>query len=122
MEYMYTVLLLDEAGKELNEENLLRVLEAAGCEPIESRVKALVAAFEEVDFDESGFEQPGIDEIDVSSAPGPVVSSGRDRLSLPSNEGEETPAPNGTSSGECGGANPDGDKPAGDSKRTENFR
>lgn len=49
MEYAYAALLLNEAGEELNEEHLTAVLEAAGCGPEESRVKALVAALEDAD-------------------------------------------------------------------------
>lgn len=54
MEYAYAALLVDQAGGELNEENLTAVLEASGCDVVESRVKALVAALEDVDVDEVG--------------------------------------------------------------------
>lgn len=53
MEYEYAALLLHESGEELNEENISRVLEAARVEVEESRVKALVAALEDVDMDEA---------------------------------------------------------------------
>ena len=51
MEYAYTVLLLDETGEEINETNITAILEAAGVDVVESRVKALVAALEDVDLD-----------------------------------------------------------------------
>ncbi|WP_297519003.1 50S ribosomal protein P1 [Thermococcus sp.] len=52
MEYVYAALLLHAAGKEITEENLKKVLEAAGVSPDEARVKALVAALEGVNIDE----------------------------------------------------------------------
>lgn len=52
MEYMYAALLLNETGEELNETNLSAVLEAAGRSPEDSRIKAIVAAFEGVDIDD----------------------------------------------------------------------
>ncbi len=52
MEYVYAALLLHATGKEINEENLKKVLEAAGVTPDEARLKALVAALEGVNIDE----------------------------------------------------------------------
>jgi len=52
MEYVYAALLLHRAGKEINEENVKKVLSAAGVNPDEARVKALVAALGEVNIDE----------------------------------------------------------------------
>lgn len=52
MEYAYATLLLNETGEELNESNLTAVIEAAGGQVMESRVKALVAALEDVDLDD----------------------------------------------------------------------
>lgn len=53
MEYIYAAMLLHRAGKEINEENLTRVLEAAGVEVDPIRVKSLVAALKEIDIDEA---------------------------------------------------------------------
>jgi len=53
MEYVYAALILNESGEELNEENITGVLEAAGVDVEESRVKALVAALEDVDIEEA---------------------------------------------------------------------
>jgi large subunit ribosomal protein L12 len=53
MEYVYAALILNETGEEINEDNLTSVLEAAGVDVEESRVKALVAALEDVDIDEA---------------------------------------------------------------------
>ena len=53
MEYVYAALILNESGAEINEQHLTDVLEAAGVDVEESRVKALVAALEDVDIDEA---------------------------------------------------------------------
>ena len=53
MEYVYTALILNETDEEITEENVTAVLESAGADVEESRVKALVAAVEDVDFEEA---------------------------------------------------------------------
>ena len=53
MEYVYAALILNETGEALTEDNITGVLEAAGVDVEESRVKALVAALEDVDIEEA---------------------------------------------------------------------
>lgn len=53
MEYIYGAMLLHAAGKDVNEENLIKVLKAAGMNPDETRVKALTAALEGVNIEEA---------------------------------------------------------------------
>ena len=53
MEYIYTAMLLHTTGQEINEENIKKVLEAAGSEADDARIKALIAALEEVDIEEA---------------------------------------------------------------------
>jgi len=53
MEYVYAALMLNETGEEINEDNVTAVLEAAGVDVEQSRVKALVAALEDVDIEEA---------------------------------------------------------------------
>ncbi|RLM57387.1 50S ribosomal protein P1 [Halobellus sp. Atlit-31R] len=53
MEYVYAALILNESDEEINEDNVTAVLEAAGVDVEESRVKALVAALEDVDIEEA---------------------------------------------------------------------
>jgi large subunit ribosomal protein L12 len=50
MEYVYAALLLHSAGKDVNEDGIKKVVEAAGVTPDEVRIKALVAALEGVDI------------------------------------------------------------------------
>ena len=52
MEYIYASLLLHSAGKEISEDSIKKVLEAAGIQADETRIKALVAALKEVNIDE----------------------------------------------------------------------
>ncbi len=53
MEYVYSAMLLHAAGKPLSEENLKKVLTAAGVKADDARVKALTAALEGVNIDEA---------------------------------------------------------------------
>ncbi|HDI46660.1 MAG TPA: 50S ribosomal protein P1 [Candidatus Methanomethylia archaeon] len=53
MEYVYASLLLHSAKQPINEENIKKVLEAAGIPVDDVKVKALVAALSEVDIDEA---------------------------------------------------------------------
>lgn len=53
MEYVYAALLLHYAKQEISEENLAKVLQAAGLQPDEVRIKTLVAALKEVNIDEA---------------------------------------------------------------------
>lgn len=53
MEYVYAALLLHKLKKEINEANVKSVVKAAGIEPEEAKVKALVAALSEVNIEEA---------------------------------------------------------------------
>jgi len=51
MESIYAALLLHKAGKEVSEENLKKVLEAAGAEVDDGKLKSLIASLKGVDID-----------------------------------------------------------------------
>jgi large subunit ribosomal protein L12 len=53
MEYIYAALLLHKAKQPVNEDNVKKVISAAGVSPDEIRVKALVSALSEVNIDEA---------------------------------------------------------------------
>ena len=52
MEYVYAALLLDAAGKEINEQNILEVIKAAGMSPDEAQAKAIVSSLKGVNIKE----------------------------------------------------------------------
>ena len=51
MENIYAALLLHKSGKEVNEENVKKVVVATGAEVDESKIKSLVASLKGVDID-----------------------------------------------------------------------
>ncbi len=51
MEYLYAALLLHEAGKDVNADNIKKVLESAGVEVNEAMLNAVVTSLEGVDFE-----------------------------------------------------------------------
>ena len=53
MEYIYAALILHESETEINEKSLTTVLKAADVKVEDVRVKALVAALEDVDIEEA---------------------------------------------------------------------
>jgi large subunit ribosomal protein L12 len=53
MEYVYAALILHAAGKEVTEEGITNVLNAAGATINEARTKALIAALEGIDIDDA---------------------------------------------------------------------
>lgn len=53
MEYVYGAMLLHSTGKEINEANLKKVMQASGVKVDEARIKALVASLEGVNIDEA---------------------------------------------------------------------
>lgn len=53
MEYVYTAMLLHSAGQKISEENIKKVLVAAGAKPDDARIKALVASLDGVNIDEA---------------------------------------------------------------------
>ena len=53
MDYIYAALLLHKLKQPVNEDNVKKVVSAAGASPDEIRVKALVSALGEVNIDEA---------------------------------------------------------------------
>jgi large subunit ribosomal protein L12 len=53
MEYVYSAMLLHSVGKEITEDNVEKVLKAAGVKADPTRVKALTASLEGVDIEEA---------------------------------------------------------------------
>ncbi len=53
MEYVYAALLLHKVGQKIDEDSIKSIVKAAGIEPDEVKVKALVSALAEVNIDEA---------------------------------------------------------------------
>jgi large subunit ribosomal protein L12 len=53
MEYIYSAMLLHSAGQKITEENVKKVLTAAGVKADSARIKALAASLEGVNIDEA---------------------------------------------------------------------
>ncbi|MFC7202053.1 50S ribosomal protein P1 [Haloferax namakaokahaiae] len=84
MEYVYAALILNETDAEINEENITATLEAAGVDVEESRVKALVAALEDVDIEEA---------IETAAAaPAPAAGSAGGEVETADDDDEEEAA------------------------------
>jgi large subunit ribosomal protein L12 len=91
MEYVYATLTLTETGAEINERNLTAVLEAAGADVVESRVKAIIAALEDVDIEALGeAAQAPTNSIATDDAAGTGASGPFDELDLGGDEGDAT--------------------------------
>ena len=53
MEYIYSAMLLHSAGKKISEENLKKILTAAGVKADDARIKALTASLDGVNIEEA---------------------------------------------------------------------
>jgi large subunit ribosomal protein L12 len=69
MEYIYSAMLLHQAGKKVDEAGITAVLKAAGVTADATRVKALTAALEGVNIEEAMKTSAG---VAVAAAPAPA--------------------------------------------------
>lgn len=69
MEYVYAAMLLHKAGKKVDEAHLIKVLTAAGIKADDARVKALVAALENVNIDDAVKQAATVTAAPAASAP-----------------------------------------------------
>jgi len=53
MEYVYSAMLLHSAKQPINEDNIKKVLQSAGVQPDNAKIKALVASMEGVNIEEA---------------------------------------------------------------------
>ena len=71
MEYVYAALLLHKLGKEVNEDNLKKVISSTGASVDDSKVKVLVASLKDVDIDDK------LANASVAAAPAAGGSEGK---------------------------------------------
>lgn len=67
MELVYATLLLHKLGKPIDEANIRKVMEAAGAEADESKIKSLVASLKGVDIEKA------LEEAAVTPMPAPTA-------------------------------------------------
>ncbi|NCO96889.1 MAG: 50S ribosomal protein P1 [Candidatus Aenigmarchaeota archaeon CG_4_10_14_0_8_um_filter_37_24] len=82
MEYIYSAMLLHSSGKEINEANVKKVIEAAGAKAEDVKVKALVAALDGVNIEEV-----------ISKAAMPVAVAAPAAVEAPKEHKKEEPSP-----------------------------
>jgi large subunit ribosomal protein L12 len=75
MEYVYAALLLHSSGKDVSEEGIRTILEAADIAPDEVRIKALVSALEGVDIEKVLSQAPTVQAVAAPAAVGPVEAA-----------------------------------------------
>ena len=92
MEYIYAALLLHKLGKPVNDENLSKVLAAAGADADESKVKSLVASLKGVDI-----EKELANASLVSAAPAASAQKEEKKEEKPKEEKKDTAAAEGLS-------------------------
>ncbi len=83
MNYIYGVLLLHSAGKELSEASVAKVVEATGEKPDHAQVKALVASLQGVNIDEA------MKQAVVSAAPASVSTPAEKKEEKKEDEGKK---------------------------------
>ena len=76
MEYIYSAMLLHSAGKKITEENIKKVLTAAGVKADDARIKALTASLEGVDIDKA-IETAAVPVIAAPAAGAPAPAEGK---------------------------------------------
>lgn len=76
MEYIYSVMLLNKAGKDVSEANVSAVLKAAGVTADAAKVKSLIAALDGVDVEqviaESSFAAPAASAAPAAASAAPA--------------------------------------------------
>jgi|ERR671922_2461012 large subunit ribosomal protein L12 len=85
MEYIYAALLLHKLKQDITEDNVKNVIKATGASPDEVRVKALVAALNDVNIDDALKASP----VAISSAPSTTTSASSTEAPSPVKEEEK---------------------------------
>ncbi|MDL2247028.1 50S ribosomal protein P1 [Methanobrevibacter sp. OttesenSCG-928-K11] len=83
MEYIYAAMILHSTDKDINEENVKKIIEAAGIDADDARVKALIAALEDVDIEEA------METTAMAAAPAAAAPAASDAAPAAEEEEEE---------------------------------
>ena len=82
MEYIYAAMILHSVDEDINEENVKSIIEAAGIDADDARIKALIAALEDVDIEEAM-------ETTAMAAAAPVAAAPAAEVEVEEEEEEE---------------------------------
>ncbi|MAG45260.1 MAG: 50S ribosomal protein P1 [Nanoarchaeota archaeon] len=89
MEEVYAALLLHKAGKEINEGNVKKVLEATGVSVEETKVKALIASLDGVDI-EAAIKEAAATPVAAAPSEGAVEGGEKKEEKKPEEEKKST--------------------------------
>jgi large subunit ribosomal protein L12 len=78
MEYVYAAMLLHSAKKEVNEDAVKKILEAAGVQADDARVKALVASLKDVNIDEA-IEKAAVAPVAAQAQAAPAAGAAEEK-------------------------------------------
>ena len=92
MEYIYGALLLHSAGKEINEADLKKVLEAAGVSVETARVKAVVTSLDGVNIEEAVKTAVAAPAATAPAAAGGAAAPAEEKKEEAKEEEEEGPS------------------------------
>lgn len=90
MEYIYASLILNQIGNEINEENIEKILNAAGAKANKAQIKAVIAALEGVDINEA-IQSAAVVAPAAAPAPAPTETTGEKEEKKKKEEEEEKP-------------------------------
>ncbi len=82
MEYVYAAMLLHKAGKDISEEAVKKILDAAGVESDSAKIKALVAALEGADIAEA-IKNASVAAAPVAAAPAAAAPAAEEKKEEP---------------------------------------
>lgn len=89
MQYIYSALLLHAAKKDINENNVEKLLEAAGVEVDTARVKALVSSLKDVNIEEAIKQSAVVAAAPVAAAAAPAEAKEEKKAEEDSKKAEE---------------------------------
>lgn len=92
MEYVYAGLLLHKLGQPINEENMKKIIAAAGAQVDEAKIKTLIASLQGVDIDKE-LESAAL----VSAAPAATVATEKETKEAAEEEEKKEEAAEGLS-------------------------
>ncbi|RLG13880.1 MAG: 50S ribosomal protein P1 [Candidatus Nanohalarchaeota archaeon] len=89
MEYIYSAMILHKVGKDVNEENIKKILTSIGVKPDEARIKALTAALKDIDIEEAMNKSVAVAAAAPAAPAGKEAPKTEEKKEKPSEEEEK---------------------------------